>query len=213
MRSTSVVLLAFLLTAALRPVTARADPATETRLREALRSATSQLRTLEDEHGKRQSKEAEQQKEIESLRSQLAKPRPAPGRGGGRRVAELEQRVAELSDANAALREANGKLNASVAQCEKATQGASEAARSKEDERARLAAQVSSLDDRLSASEARNGRMYKVGKDIIDWLSKVGVGAAIAAREPFLGMKRVELENVAQDYEDKLLEQKVKSQP
>jgi chromosome segregation ATPase len=213
MRPASAVLLACVAVAVLHPCSALADAATETRLREALRSATSQLRTLEDERGKRQSKEAEQQKELESLRGQLAKPKQAPGRGGGRRVAELEQRVAELSDANAALREANGKLNASVAQSEKATQEASEAARSKEDERARLAAQVSSLHSQLSASEARNGRLYKVGKDIIDWLSKVGVGTALAAREPFLGVKRVELENVAQGYEDKLLEQKAKPQP
>jgi len=47
--------------------------------------------------------------------------------------------------------------------------------------------------------------MYQVGKDLLAWLEQVGVGG-----EPFFGWKRVQLENVAQEYADRLMEQKVK---
>ena len=47
--------------------------------------------------------------------------------------------------------------------------------------------------------------MYQVGKDLIAWLEQIGVGG-----EPMFGWKRVQLENIAQDYEDKLYEKKVK---
>ncbi len=202
MRSISPFLLTIhVIATALCPAMAGADSAGETRLREALRSATTQLRALEDERGTWQAKEAELRKELESLRKHLASAKQTPA--SGRSLTELKQRLAEQNEANA-------KLTDSLAQCQNAGRDAAENARAKEDQRARLAGEVTSLSERLDRTEAKNARMYKVGKDIIDWLSNVGMGAALLAREPFLGLKRVELENLAQDYEDKLLEQKVK---
>ena len=49
-----------------------------------------------------------------------------------------------------------------------------------------------------------------MGNDILDWLSKAGFGDALLAREPLIGIKRVELENIEQDYQDKLLDQRVR---
>ncbi len=209
MRFRSAVLMVCAAALALRPALASADAAGETRLREALRTATTQLRALEDERGAWQAKEAQLQKELESLRKQAST--PPPPRAGDRGAAELSRRLDEKS-------KAADELEASLAQCRAAARDAADATRAKEEgERTRLAAQMTQLTERAAAletkgaaCEARNARMYKVGKDIIDWLSNVGVGAALAAREPFLGLKRVELENTAQDYQDKLLEQKVK---
>jgi septal ring factor EnvC (AmiA/AmiB activator) len=201
MRLSAILLLAGVVVAAFRPCAAVADAATETRLREALRTATSQLGALEDERASWQGKEAALQKELDSLRSELATAKRSHGKASD--VAELNRRVAEQA-------ETNGKLTQSLAQCQSATREAGGAAQAGEDERARLAAQVAAFTEKLAASEARNGRMYAVGKEIIDWLSKVGVGGALAAREPLLGLKRVELENAAQDYADKLLDQKAK---
>jgi len=203
MRPTSVVLLVCI---AMACPPARADSAGETRLREALRSTTSQLRSLEDERAKWQVKEGELQKDLEVLRKQLAT-RPAAAKGGDRKVAELDRRLAEQTEATSALKTANGKLTESLAQCENTARDASDTARSKEDERIQLAKQVSSLTERLSAAGTKNARMYNIGKELVDWVSNINVESAV---EPLVGVKRVELENAAQDYEDKLLEQKVK---
>jgi chromosome segregation ATPase len=202
MRATPAARLAFCIGAALAAGAARADSAGEGRLREALRTTTAQLRSLEDERSRWKAGEASLQQELESLRTQLAAARRALARGGPAE-AETKRRLDEQAAAAEGLKE-------SLAQCQAATRDATEAARAREDERARLATQAASLAERAKACEAKNERLYRVGKDVIDWLSNLGFGAALAAREPFLGLKRVELENVAQDYEDRLLDQRVK---
>jgi chromosome segregation ATPase len=203
-RIASALLVASLCAVALRPLSAKADSAVEVRLREALRSTTSQLRALEDERARWQAKEPEQAKELESLRKELAGARRGAARDGDRK---LSGRLAEQTEAIAKLAEANARLNEALAQCQKAAGAAEETGRAGEAGRTRLAAEVAELKKRLSASEARNERMYRVGKQIVDWASNADL---TSAREPLLGLKRVELENAAQDHEDKLLQEKAR---
>jgi hypothetical protein len=99
---------------------------------------------------------------------------------------------------------------AALAACQQASAEAAERARVAAEERARHQAAGAELAERLRASEQRNDRLYAVGKEIIDWLDRLGIGGALAAREPFLGLRRVELENAAQAYADKLLEHKAR---
>jgi chromosome segregation ATPase len=206
MRYPVAVSLACIAVAGLGPGAARADSAVETRLREALRSTTSQFRSLEDERAKWQSQDAELRKELESLRKQVSA-RPAAAKGSDRKLVELDRRLSEQTEANSALKDANGKLTESLSQCEKTTRDATETVRVKEDERTRLAAQVNSLTERLSASEAKNERLFSVGKEILKWALRDDISET---GQTVLGLERVKLENAAQDYEDKLLEQKVK---
>jgi len=175
----------------------RADAATETRLREALRTTTAQLRTLEDERTKWQATEAELRREIQTLHSL---PSPAQ-KSSDRTLATTQKRLSEEVDANK-------KLKDSLARCQ-AQSGPVSAVTGRhpdtDDERTRLTGEVTKLREQLKASETRNLEMYQVGKDLIAWLEQVGVGG-----EPMFGWKRVQLENIAQDYEDKLYDKKVK---
>ena len=189
------------LVVALCSAEALADAATESRLRDALRTTTAQLRTLEDEKTRWQATEAELKRQIQELQGATA---AAQGRSSDRTVATLQKRLSEQVDANK-------KLKDSLARCQ--TQPAARgpgtaptvAASDKEDDRARLATEVTNLREQLKSSESRNLEMYQVGKDLIAWLEQIGVGG-----EPMFGWKRVQLENIAQDYEDKLYEKKVK---
>jgi len=186
--------IAALLVLALLPPRARADASSEARLREALRTATSQLRALEDEKVVWQAKQASMQKEIDALRAQASAASRAGA--GSKDLRELRQRLAAAG-------EAAERSTASLARCEGER---ADAASALEEERKKSSAASAELSDRLRASEARSEKLYQVGHSIIDWLSKVGVAGAIAAREPFLGLKRVELENAAQDWDDRLRE-------
>jgi len=175
-----------------------AENPTETRLREALRSAQTQLRALEDERAKWQETEAELRKELEAAKKEVA---PAPKHGPSERaVWLLNRRIAEQESAAAGLKE-------SLAKCESASREASSAARLSDAERARLKAEAAALGARLAASERKNEKMFAIGKEIIDWVSNIG---ARVESEPVLGLRRVELENIAQDYDDKLLEERVR---
>ena len=210
MRSTKILLLvscAIAAAFAFARTQAAETSSGEARPRAALRSTTSQLRALEDERAGWKAREAEQQRALEALRAQLGAARQGAPKGGDRKRAELDRLLAAQVEEKAEQAAENARLSQSLAQCQGSTKDAAEAAGK---ERDRLAAENQRLGERVKALEARNAGMYQVGKDILDWLSRVGVGGAIAAREPFLGLKRVELENIAQDYQDKLLEQKVK---
>jgi predicted nucleic acid-binding Zn-ribbon protein len=183
----------------LGPTGARADAATETKLRDALRSTTSQLRALEDEKARWQKTEADLRADLETLRS---KPLPPAATSAERKAtAALNRRVTELDDANA-------KLRAAISRCEAGGAGRQRAAAGADDEeRKRLSGEIDGLKQKLAGTEEKNVEMYRVSKELLAWLEKVGVGG-----EPFFGWKRNELENIAQEYGDKLLDQKVKKQ-
>jgi len=194
---------ASLLLALLAPAPARsAEPPSETRLREALRSTSTQLRTLEDERSRWQATEAEQKKEIETLKAQLAAER-AKARRQQAPSAEVTKRLDEQT-------EANQKLSASLAECQTAARDAGDAVHAKEEQNARLIAQVRFQVQRAASCEEKNARLYRLTKEFVDRFEKMGLGdSLLSTLEPFLGLRRVELENFSQDFQDKLLEQKV----
>jgi hypothetical protein len=175
-----------------------ADANTENRLREALRTATTQLQSLQDEQAQWQAKEAKLTKELEATREELAAAKRAPPKREGLSLAarkEYENKLATAAE--------------TLAHCQLESDAAHKSEQAKEEERAQLAASLGKSNARVAACGAKNEKLFRVGQDVLDWLQKMGTGAALAAREPFLGLKRVELENAAQDYEDKLLDQRV----
>jgi chromosome segregation ATPase len=199
MRATTLLRTLFtavLATTALGATSARADGATEARLREALRTSTTQLRALEEERASWQAREAGLKKEVETVRAQLAAAKRPIVKTNDREVAELNRRLVEQE-------ESASKLSKALAQCQAGERDAADAARGKEEERSQLAAEAAALRERAAAAETKNTRLYGLGKEILDWISSEGVHEA---SEPLLGLKRVQLENVVQNYEDKLLD-------
>jgi chromosome segregation ATPase len=173
----------------------RAEAPADNRLREALRSATLQVRALEDERAQWQAREAELKAELEQQKRKAAAP-AAPK--GDRQVAELTRRLGEQ-------KEAATKAQEALARCEAAASDGSGATRALEAERARLSAVVLKLGSRAADAEARTARMYQVAREALAWIEQVGWGTALDG-EGLLGLKQVKLENAAQGWEDRLLE-------
>lgn len=191
---------------------AHADDDTETRLRDALRSAITQVRTLEDERAALQAKQAESDKQIQALQAQV----DALSKGGGAKTAKkdeaaYDQAVAEFNRRLSAQNDAIGKLDGALDKWKAAYNEAVSAARAKEAERAKLATQVGGLTQRATSCEAKNAELFKVGNEILDRYKNVDFGDVLRDREPFIGTSRVKLQNIVQDYEDKLLDQKATS--
>ena len=61
------------------------------------------------------------------------------------------------------------------------------------------------IDDR----EAKNLALYNLGNEILTRYEKYGLGEALAAKEPFTGVTRVKLQELVQDYRDKISDQRV----
>ena len=79
-----------------------------------------------------------------------------------------------------------------------------------ESERARLADEEIILKRKLADRETKNLELFRLGTEILRRYERFGLGDALAAREPFTGITKVKLESLVQDYEDKLVDARVK---
>jgi chromosome segregation ATPase len=189
------------LVAGLLPALAHADSETD-RLREALRSATAQTRALEDQRTGLQAKLAEADREKANLKAQVdaAKARAAQ--------VEKEYRQA-VQDFNARLEERNQTLE----KWKDAYEEASTVARTKDAERAKFEAESKAYLASTKACTTKNGALVKVGRELLDRYANVTIGDMMVAREPVFALRRVEIQNLLQDYRDKVLEQQVQQEP
>jgi chromosome segregation ATPase len=178
----------------------------EAKLRDTLRNTLLQLRAA---HGERDTLEAEKaqleqdkQAAINRLEA-LTKQAAAAQDAAAQKIATFEQKTAaqELEIA---------RLNESLTKWKASQQEAVALAGKKEAERARLAQEAIELQRKVTDQQTRNFAMYKVGKEILTRYENFGLGTALTAREPFVGMTRVKLENLVQDGEDELTAQRIK---
>ena len=185
----------------------RAAPADgeDTRLRETLRSTLQALNAAEADRAALQSAAADSEKRLQELNSQvqtLLKRSVADKAAADQAAAALAARGADREKELAQLRSALEKARAS-AQADAAT------LRAGESQRARLAAENLALRRHLAECQAKNAALFKTGNEILTRYERYGLGTALAAKEPFVGLTRVKLENQVQDYEDKLLDERL----
>jgi chromosome segregation ATPase len=183
---------------------AAADPEVEA-LREQLRSTVLQLRQLQDQQATNAAPPAVAVgPDAEGLKAKLAAAEAAL-RATRRSVAAMPGLKASLAKAQAdntaltAAAAANGaeleKYKAAFAQADAAQRGLA-------GERDHLKAQLVQASAILAACQAKNVRLTAFAEDLLAAYGKVGFRQVLAAREPILGLKRVQLENIAQERED-----------
>lgn len=202
--------IAFLMVGILCLLGTRAIPAAEptetieARLRERLRDTTVQLRdaeaSAETARAALQAAQAQSADEKKALTEELQaitkeanayKLAAKPVEGLKSQVARQDKEIAQLKEA--------------VESC----QQAAELARNKEAEwTKRTDEAVIELERLVADRQAKNLALYKIASEILERYRKFGLGDAITAREPFVGVTRVKLQNLVQDYQDKLLDQR-----
>ena len=172
-------------------VSASADADTESRLREALRATTEQLRQTEAENASLKAKQSIQ---------------PAPAsttETGHPAVGAYKQTIAEL----------RRRLSNSEAEAAKSKAAYAEivAAQTKKNaEQAKLEVLTKADKERGEVCRAKNQKLIAIANEILDRYQNVGFAGVLSAKEPFVGSKRVELQNEAQDYLDKLRDNEVR---
>jgi chromosome segregation ATPase len=177
---------------------ARADAESD-RLREALRTATAQSRSLEDQRAALQAKltAAEQErdrlrKQNEAYRAQVKEAEQAYRQA----VKDFNERLAERDDSLEKWKSAYGE--------------AATVARTKDAERARFEGEAAAFKASAKACEAKNVQLLKVANDVVTQYEAMSPFEKILDHDPVFGLKRVEHQNAAQDFRDKILEQKAK---
>ena len=172
-----------------------ADPAVDNRMREALRNTMLQLRSCETEKATLQAAKAE----ADEVNKRLA--------------AKVDSLAATSSKAEKAVAEQDAeieKFKAAIEKWQAAYQQATDLAGKKESERAKLAANVILLQRQVEDLQRKNASLFNVGNEILTRYEHFGLGDALNAKEPFVGITRVKLDNLVQDYRDKLADQKIR---
>jgi chromosome segregation ATPase len=80
-----------------------------------------------------------------------------------------------------------------------------------EQERTKLTGNLNQKVKVLEVCETKNSKLYGFGLELVKLYDKPSTYQAILNTEPFTQLKRVELENILQDYNDKIDEQRVSS--
>lgn len=169
---------------ALAPALA-ADAQNDDRLRTQLRQVTLELRRVQDDQAAMQARKIAAEMERDALKKQLAAAQAehARVRRGGDRASAVEGELAKVKDA--------------LGQ-------AGDAAQKDKAEREKMQADAVDTLSTLAACQAKNAKLLAVARRILKEYENFDMLDAVGANEPFTRLRRVELENLAQDYQDRI---------
>ncbi len=194
-----------LLLAAVVPALADNNSGGDDRLRSALRSATSQLRSMEDQNAQLQAKQAESDRALTDAKAKLD--------ADEKELATLRQKSSDQEKAiQSQTEQATTQLQAAsdnLTKWQAAYKDAVEKAKARDTEARMFETSLGDMRKRATTCEAKSAKLYDLGLEILDLYQKKGVFESLAGGEPVTGLKRAELENIAQGYGDKLYENKV----
>ena len=176
------------------PVRAADQGNADARMREMLRNTMLQLRSCETERATLQAAKTEAEQQNKKL------------------IAELETLTAKSKKAEKEAADQAAQLvkfKEAIAKWETAYQQVTDLATKTEAARAKLNAQNIALQRRVEDQERKNQALFKLGNEILTRYEHFGLGDALAAKEPFVGIAKVKLQNLVQDYRDQLADQRI----
>ena len=157
----------------------------EDRLRDQLRNTLNELHDAQDQQAQLQAQKAAAEKERDDFKAQLAAAKAQLARPA-RNTAEMDA------------------LQAEIAKYKDASTQATANAQQTASERDQLKTDFSGTQKLLGICEDKNTALLKTGRSILNSYEQYDFSDAIGANEPFIAIKRVELENIAQDFDDQL---------
>jgi hypothetical protein len=185
-----------------------ADPAgaAEAKLRENLRATMLQLRdaqnqraAIEAEKADIEAKRAALNEELEALKKETAANQAESKKAIDDLNLKVEERDREI-----------GSLRVSLEKWKVDHKKVTDIANTKENQRVKLTEKVIALDRVVADQRVKNEKMYELGMELLGRYERFGLGDALTAREPFVGVTRVKFQNLVQDYSDNLTDAKIK---
>ena len=189
----------------LRAETSKVDPVQQ-KMREALRNSMIQLRDSNAKLAIAQAAQADDEEKIKDLQGQLetlTKNASSEKKTADETIDDLKTKLATDDLQIAHLSESLGKWKLGYAKL-------AEYAKQTEGKRAELASKIILIDRRVADQQVKNTEMYRLANEVLDRYAQFGLGTAIAAREPFVGITKVKFQTLVQDYQNKLTDQTIK---
>lgn len=186
-----------------------ADP--NQRLRDTLKNTMLQLRAVETERATLQANQLVNEAKIKELTAEVEKLNKQIAKLTKEAIAEQEAAKNEI-DALKTKQEAQEKqitqLNEALEKWKAGYNDVVKIAKEREALRAKAASKAVVAERRLAERERQNLELYTTGREVLDRLAGFSLGTALTAREPFAGVTKVKLQNLVQDYADKLQDNK-----
>jgi chromosome segregation ATPase len=182
--------------------------AVEQKMRETIRNTMIQLRDTNAKLATAQAAQAEAEEKIKELQGQLeelTKKSAAEKKSSDETIDDLKTKLAASEQQVNHYTESLAKWKlgyAKLAEYAKATEG----------KRAEIASKIILLDRRIAEQQLKNAEMYRLANEVLDRYAQFGLGTAISAREPFVGITKVKLQTLFQDYQNKLNDQTIKKE-
>jgi chromosome segregation ATPase len=160
---------------------------------------------------------AQQKAQVEGELAKLRAENAKLQKDGKRSEALLEERSAELESSAREAAGVKAKLGSTEKRLERTTEQLKDVVakykelarlqRETEAEREDLRGRLDVTTRELADAERKNLELYKLNKSLVSEFEKEGPWDGFRRKEPLLGFKQVEVENIAQEYEDKLREE------
>ena len=182
----------------------QASPA-EQRLREQLKSTMLQLRNAETERATLLAGQTERDQKIKKIEEQVA----ALTKQATEDKEAAEKAAIKLNEEIAARTADLARVNELLVKSDAAGKKTAELAKTKEEQRAKLAAQTIQLQRTVAEQRTKNAKMFETASEVLSRYEKFGLGTAITAREPFTGITRARLQSLADEYDDQLSAQRI----
>ena len=179
----------------------------DVRVMQQLQQVTSERASLQAENGKLQ-------QEIEQLKKDNAKLTAAKGTLEGRAKA-LEiaaNRASRSDDSDKQTQEQLERTRAQLQELVAKFRETAQALRDVETERSATKGKLVARERDLQVCVDRNAGLYNLNADVLDRMEHRGLWSALAENEPFTRLKRVELENIADDYKFRANELRIEQQ-
>ena len=178
----------------------------EQKMRETIRNTMIQLRDANTKLAAAQTAQAESDEKVKDLQGQLD--------------ALTKKSTSEKKTADQTIEDLRTKLSASDMQVTHLTESLAkwkqgyaklaDYAKATEGKRAELASKIIQLDRRIQEQQVKNAEMYRLANDVLDRYAQFGLGTAISAREPFVGIAKVKFQTLLQDFQTKLTDQTIR---
>jgi small-conductance mechanosensitive channel len=182
------------------------------REREALHRMQQQLAQVQ---GQIATLEQEKAQLTDDLEKSQAASKAAAGQSASlqREVKAGKQQQASKAKELALAKEESGTTAQQLADTRKKLDETARALQQATADKSNLEAIKSRHEREISACESKNLALYKVGRSLMERFEHKTCGETLAQSDPFTGVKKVETENLLEEYRDKLDEQKLVKPP
>jgi hypothetical protein len=177
------------------------------RLRAQLRLVTNELNELQANQASLQAQKAAAERERDAAKARLAALERSGGAGGGASAKALQAELAKQKADAEQLQQASQAAQADLQNYRDALAKASAEAQQLRAERDRAVLKASAGDQALGVCQGKNRQLVDLGREMARAYAKLGFGDALTRGEPFFQLKRVQMEKIAEGYEDRVYDQ------